>query len=184
MNNNKRWLFKIADKLGLSEEFNSSIEKMLEIIDEKGYKIIIQRSFLDKNGKVHNAISFHHYRDCQCIPNKKIIYINPDIQECLNDDNTNFIWGFLHEIGHILTVGIGAGKTEIREVIAWEMAQNLIRSKFPELKVYQDSFEKRAIYSLKHYWDKYSWDNTYEWHTNEYEERILKRIPNSKTSRN
>jgi len=175
MENNRRWLCKLVKELGL-QKFESSFEKILIILDEQGYTIEVS----DFGGGVFQTCQ--HYRSNPCSNSEKRIIINQRIEKCLNGCSLNFIWGLLHEIGHMLTVGVRNGDDEMREVIAWDMAQHLLRCDFNELESEIKSFEERVIFSLRSYQESCgNWDNTYEW-VSESGERYLKRIANNQNN--
>lgn len=172
MENNSKCLNKFVTKLGLTE-FQHYFDKTLSIINSENYKIV-------PNGHIEGKPirSFLHRRKCDS--SIRELYINPDVENSLEGDNINFLWGLLHEIGHILTFGIRKGDAEMREVIAWEMAGQLMVNHFPELSLsHLDHFESRAISSLKTYWTnaQNNWNNSYEWGFDSCGARILNRIP-------
>lgn len=175
MNSNEKRLFRLVAKLDL-QCYHNSFRKILKIIDKEEYGIIVNNNFREIGG----IKTFWHYRSAHCSDSEKYIIINPDIRDNLDGKNLNFIWGLLHEVGHILTVGIRNGDEEMREVIAWDMAQHLLRCELTELEAELESFEKRVIYALEHYRTRRgNWNNAYNW-VDEKNERLLKRVPNNR----
>ncbi len=180
MHTNIDKLYFVVKKIALNNH-KDSFDKILDMIESEGYKI----ELTDYHSDVGEIKTFKHFNDSRYPnSNRRIIFINPNLEPHLQGDNTNFIWGLIHEVGHMLTVGIRYGDDEMREVIAWDMAQYLINCELTELKSSLNSFEERAIHSLKDYWDnpESNWDNYYQWTTDKDGQRILKRIANSSKS--